>query len=391
MTINLASFMGHITLREVVGVTDYQTPSTGEQLNRMLELAIREMEAGALGISFGPFYGPGTTYEEMVALSKKVSSLGGCAASHARNATPPEDVEAVVEAISTAREADIPFIISHMGGPTFGHKSTGAALELITEAWEEGLKVISDFHPYDAFCTFLAAAVFDASPVDRFLELVDARISDIEAAGSIVIDGEIVMKAGEAFTSVEQFNALREKVKASEIPDPFIIGHVYKPHKTWLYYSFPYTMVENDGSIYIDPTTGKYAGHPRGAGSFARFLGYWVRERGVCDLMTALAKTSTLAAVWLGLENKGRVSVGADADLTLFDPETIVDKATYAEPGIPSGGIPYVILNGVLTVAEGELTGNTGGKVIRRTWTIPGKLLDQGGLPGAGVEDLGGG
>jgi N-acyl-D-amino-acid deacylase len=339
------------------------------------------MEAGAVGITYGPFYAPGSSYEEMLALAKEVSRLDGCAASHIR--TPPRrpmaDMESLNEALNTAREADLPFIISHMGAPHVGRKSTGTAMEFILEAREEGLQVATDCHPFDAYQTGLAAATFETPRSDY---------SDIEVATTVVINGEVVMKAGEPFSSPEQFHSIRDRVKSGEIPDPSVIGRLYPLHKTFMWLSAPITMVENDGAIRIDPATGKYSGHPRSAGSFARFLGYWVRERGVCDLMTALSKTSTMAAFWLGLEQKGRVQVGYDADLTLFNVDEIIDRATYTEPGQPSKGIPYVIVNGVLAVEDGELTGKQAGQVIRRTWKIPGALPPLGRLPRHGIDSL---
>jgi N-acyl-D-amino-acid deacylase len=390
MVINLASLAGHITLREAVGVPDAFSPPTEEQIAKMVELLAQEMESGALGITFAPFYGPGTTYEEMVTLAKEASRLGGCAASHIRYSFAPRDLEAIAEAISTAREANIPFVLSHLAGPTVSHKSTGMALELIAEALEGGLRIATDCHPYEASCTFMGAPVFDQVPIEEYLKMADLEIADLRVGSTVVIDDKVFMKAGEAFACPEQWTFVRSKLKTGEIPDPWLIEHIYKPYKIWLWYSYPFSMVENDWAIGIDPATGRYRGHPRGAGSFARFLGYWVRERGVCDLMTALSKTSTLAAAWLGLDSKGRIQVGCDADLTLFDPDKVIDKATYVEPGIPSSGIPYVIVNGVVAVSDGKLTGQLAGKVIRRTWEIPGIFPRQGDLPGTGIEDLGG-
>jgi len=378
---NLASYIGHRTLREAAGVTDPFAQASDVDAAKMVSMIAGEMEAGGLGISYGPFYAPGSSYEEMLALAKEVSRFNGCAASHIR--TPPRrpmaDMESLNEALNTAREADLPFIISHMGAPHVGRKSTGTALEFILEAREEGLRIATDCHPFDAYQTGLAAATFETPRNDY---------SDIEVATSVVIDGKLVMKAGESFGSPEQFHSIRDRVKSGEIPDPSVIGRIYPPHKTFLWLSAPITMVENDGAIRIDPATGKYSGHPRSAGSFARFLGYWVRERGVCDLMTALSKTSTMAAFWLGLEQKGRVQVGYDADLTLFDADQIINRSTYAEPGQPSQGIPHVIVNGVPAVENGELTGKQSGKVIRRTWKIPGVLPRPGRLPNQGIEYL---
>jgi N-acyl-D-amino-acid deacylase len=381
LVINVASYIGHRTLREVVGITDVFSKVAEGRVAEMVQLVAPEIEAGALGISYGPFYAPGTTYEEMLALGKETSRRGGGSSSHIRSSSSaPVDIEPVTEAINLAREADIPFIVSHMGAPTLARKSTGAALEFIFHAREDGLRIATDCHPYDAFQTALAAATFE-DPRDNY--------SNIEVATTVIIDGDIVMKAGESFSTPEQFHFIRDKVKAGEIPDPSVIGRIYAPHKTLLWLSSPITMVENDGAIRIDQATGGYGGHPRGAGSFARFLGYWVRQRGVCDLMTALSKTSSMAALWLGLDKKGRVQVGCDADLTLFDADKVVDKATYAEPGQPSSGIPHVIVNGEVAVDNGELTGALAGKVIRRTWEIPGILPELGRLPGRGIGILG--
>ena len=379
--VNLASFVGHITLRKVVGLPDAHTQPTADQIAKMVALVRQELASGALGISFAPFYGPGTTYDEMVALAREVSKDGGCASIHVRHSFAPKDLEAIEEAICTAREANIPLILSHLAGPTFSPNSTGMALELIAKALEEGLRITTDCHPYDALCTYMAAPIFDELSIEQYLEMADVQISDMRVGSTVVIGGEVLMKAGEAFQNAEQWRFVRGKLKANQIPDPWVIGHLYKLHKIWLWYSFPFTMVGNDGVIGIDSATGKYKGHPRGAGSFARFLGYWVRERGVCDLVTALGKTCSFAAAWLGLETKGRIQLGWDADLTLFDPDTVIDRATYAEPGVPPRGIPYVIVNGVVAVSEGTFTGQLAGKVIRRRWKVPGTLPKQGRLP----------
>ena len=223
LLINLASYSGHITLREAVGLTDVFLSPTKEQIEQMVKLVRSEMENGALGITFGPFYGPGSTFEEMVTLAKEVARLGGCVASHVRSAFPPKDVEAIIEAIDIARQSDVPFIISHMGGPTLGPNSTGIALELIMKAEQEGLKIATDCHPYDSSCTALGAAVFETPP-EQFLGLLNREISDLEVGSTVVIDGKLVMKAGEAFTSIDQFTEVRAAIKSGKILDPFVIG-----------------------------------------------------------------------------------------------------------------------------------------------------------------------
>jgi hypothetical protein len=257
-------------------------------------------------------------------------------------------------------------------------------------AMEEGVKLISDVHPYDAFNTSISAPVFTPPAFAEQLPQMGAQISDIRVQNSVVIDDEVVMKSLEPFSSIDQFNSIRNKVLAQEIPEPGIIGHFYPSHMTLTWMQAPFVMIENDGVVDKDRETGKLTAHPRIAGSYSKFLGYWVREKGVCDLMTGLSKSSTMAAVWLGLENKGRVNVGADADLVLFNPKTVIDKSTYEPDGalIPPDGMPHIIVNGILVVQDGQLTGNKPGKTIRRTWEVPGVLVNHGILPGTEIADL---
>lgn len=377
LIINLGTYTGNITLREAIGLKENDEP-TPEQVARMVEMVGQEMKAGALGISYGPFYAPGTTYQEMVDIAKEVVKHGGSAAIHVRYAIPPpKDIEACEEAISLSKDSGIPILISHRGGQVVFPESTDKLIDLITRARAEGIKVASDLQPYTASNTPIKAPVFDI-PLEPVAKVLGLSISDVSVASAVVIDGKTILKPGDPFVSFEQFYDIRNRVKAGEIPDPTVILHIYKPEKIALYFKAPFVMVENDGLIVKDPNTGKYTGHPRGAGTFAKFFREYVREQGICDLMTGIAKCSTMAAVWLGLDNKGRVQVGCDADLTLFDPEKITDKATYIEPGQPSEGIPYVIVNGILAVDRGKLTGSKSGRLIKRTWTVPGVLPELG-------------
>lgn len=389
LLINIATYIGHNTLREMVGVPSYRTPATPEQTAKMVAMLRQDMKDGALGVSFGPFYGPGCTYEEMLALAKVAAEYGGCASSHVRDAyTPGGAVESVNEAINTAREAKIPFIISHTGGgPTVVPRSSGPVLEAIYEARQQGLKLGMDLYGYEAQLTYLGAAIFDY-PLELLALIMEVKISDLSVANTVIIDGKEVIKAGERFSSIDQFNFVRNKVKKGEIPDPWEVGYLYKPAKLSFWMSNPLVMIENDNFIEIDEVTGKYYGHPAGSGAFAHFLGYWVREQGVCDLRTALARTSSDAASFLGLDKKGRVQVGCDADLTIFDAGRIIDKSTYTDPGQPSAGIPYVIVNGVVAVDNGNLTDAKSGQVIRRNWTVPGDYPNLGNQPAISVEAL---
>jgi N-acyl-D-aspartate/D-glutamate deacylase len=147
-------------------------------------------------------------------------------------------------------------------------------------------------------------------------------------------------------------------------------------------------MIENDSYIWYNEETGEFVGDPINVGSFAKFLGQRVRDEGACDWLTAIARVSTDAACFLGLDKKGRVQVGCDADLTLFDPNKIRANSTYKDINQPSTGIPYVIVNGVLAVDNNQVTGATAGKIIKRTWKVPGDYARLGAAPTSDVSVL---
>ena len=377
---NYAAYTGLNTLRGVVGVPDPVTPSTPEQLAEMVQLVAQEMEAGALGVSYGPFYGPGCTYEEMLDTASKCAELGGGAAIHVRYFI--DDVTGVNEAIQLATESSVPLIISHMGGPAFGNilfpAATGKATFFIAKALEKGVKLAADSLLYVDWMLPITSPSFEGAS-QELLDFFGYNIDDFLTLNKIVMDGSVYMDYNERFSSLDQFNFVREKALAGEIAVPSIVCLHRKMDVMWFWLSQPFVMVENDGAASRDPTTGEVVGYPRVAGAFSKFLGYWVRELGVTDLMTGLYKTSTMAALWLGLDKKGRVQVGCDADLVLFDPYTIINTADYqyAHPEAcltPPIGLPYVIVNGKLVVNNGELTGERPGEVIRRTWEVPGVI-----------------
>jgi len=372
LIINIASYAGHNTLRCHAGLDPY-TPANNKQLLMIIGMSKKDIEEGAVGISLGPFDGPGATFEEMVAVSREAVKLGGGASIHIRHSDPANDIKAIEEAIGVARKTRIPLVISHMG-PLLGHNHSGAALELIQEAREAGLKLATTCQPWDSFQLNFMSPIFDIPLKTLFEIFCGTKISDLLNYTDIVIDGKTVIRAGEKYKNIEQFNYIRKKVKAGNIPDPYVIGlNVYKHYKIFLWYCYPFTMLMNDTSDTDMDYKTLY--HPKNTGSFSRFLGHYVREQGACDLMSALAKTSSLAALWLGLKKKGRVQVGCDADLTLFDPLKIASRATYTKPDKSPAGIPHVIVNGVFVIYNGKYTGERPGKVIRRSWKVPGDVL----------------
>ena len=371
--INYASYCGHTSLRERVGAKNPYKAASPNQIEMMKAMAAQEMQAGALGISYGIMYAPGSSYEELLALAKVAANYGGLTAAHARCGwNSPEAVDSVKEMVQLSRGSGIPHQYSHIGSMAGYGEVMNQCLEVINASQADGIRICSDIYPYDAWETLLGSAILE----EGFFERYKCNYSDLEVGSDVAINGKVVLRAGERFTQ-ELFEEVRNLVLNDKINDPFVIGHIIKPEKVRLAMLNPYVMICSDGAVSQDSATGKLSGHPRTAGTYARFLGRYVREEGLMDLESALFKCSTLPAKVIGLKNKGKLSIGADADITIFNPDTIIDKATFGAGALtPPEGIEYVIVNGVITVSKGELVPDVmAGNPIRRTWVIEGYTL----------------
>ena len=371
--INYASYCGHTSLRERVGAKNPYKPATPKQIEKMQTMAAQEMQTGALGISYGIMYAPGSSYEELLALAKVAANYGGLTAAHARCGwNSPEAVDSVKEMIQLSRDSGISHQYSHIGSMAGYGEVMDQCLDTINAAQADGISVCSDIYPYDAWETNLGSAILDEGFFDRY----KCNYNDIEVGSDVVIDGKIAMRSGERFTQ-KLFERIRKLVLKGVIDDLFVIGHIIRAEKVKLAMLNPYVMICSDGCVKQDSATGKLSGHPRTAGTYARFLGRYVREERLMDIASALFKCSTLPAKVIGLKNKGKLSIGADADITIFSPDTIVDKATFGTGSLTAPeGIEYVIVNGVITVSKGSLVpGVTAGKPIRRSWVIEGYTL----------------
>lgn len=384
---NYATLSGNLTLRGEVGCS-HGEPESNPQIAEMLLLLERDLAAGAFGVSYGSFYDPGTTERAMTELAMTSRAAGGMAASHIRDViVQPLGIlffkDSLEEAIRTCRAAEIPYLVSHLTDMTYSG-STQWALDRIENAvLQGGLPLAADIIGYDTFKNdFFALTRFGEIPVRLLMLLVGVTANQFFMAEDVYVDDQLHMEAYERFDTIDQVEALATafeegRARAAEGSDSISVNiwcDIVKPEYTIMSLKRPFVFMGNDGGVSRNMSTNEIIIQPRTLACFSRLLGRWSREHGAISLEEAIFKATVAPALWLGLDKKGRLQEGCDADITVFDPDTIIDRAE-PEPDkldLPPEGIRYVIVNGQIVVEEGELTGNTPGRLIRRTWTIPG-------------------
>lgn len=295
---------------------------------------------GALGVGLPLQYQPGASRSEIFRMFQTAAEAGVTVFSHIRYAgvvEPESSIAAVQEMIADAAGSGGSVHVVHIGSSGLAQMPT--VIEMIDRAAAGGVDVTTEIYPYTAASTDIRAAIFDPG----WRERLAADYGDIEW----VATGERLDEAG--------FNE-RRALPASE--EARIIAHIIPERELGDAIAHPAVMIASDGVGYIDGRA-----HPRGAGTFARVLGRYSRDEGRLSLMEALRKMTLAPARRLedvapAMHGKGRLSVGADADITVFDPETVIDRATFAEPAIPSAGIPHVLVDGAFVVRDGELVEN---------------------------------
>jgi len=294
----------------------------------LLELLGNELKGGALGIGVPIAYYPGATREEVFNVYEFAAGKKTMIFTHVREGK----AIAVQQAIADAASNGTSLHIVHLNSVTLDE--IGLALRMIGNAQKQGLSITTEVYPYTAASTSIESALFD----EGWQQRMGITYKDIQWVAT-----------GERLTEAT-FTEYRKK-------GGVIIIHSMKPEWIEAGVSSPITTIGSDGMPYS-----KLA-HPRTAGTFARVLGLYVRDRKALTLMDALAKMTIRPAQRLEgiapvMRGKGRLQVGADADITVFDPNTIIDKATF-EGGLKfSEGIPYVLVNGTFVVKGGKTIGN---------------------------------
>ena len=298
-------------------------PATPEQVQRMQQRLRDELNAGGLGVGMGIQYTPGATRQEIIEMFRVAAERGVPVFVHSRG----DRVESVGEVIAAAAVTGAPLHIAHINSSCL--REAPECLRMVAGARGRGLDVTTEAYPYIAGTTQINSALFNPGWREKF----GMDYSDL-----------MIPNTSERLTK-ERF----EQLHASPQPQPIIMFNNTQAMVDQVIAN-PLTMIASDG----------VPGHPRNTGTFGRIFAQYVRERRSLVLMDAVRKMSYMPAIRLErstpeARKKGRVQVGADADLVILDPETFRDQSTFEKPAVPSTGVRYLLVNGTLVIDGGAI------------------------------------
>ena len=388
---NWAVFAGQGTIRREVLGTDDREPTLPE-LDQMRALVAEAMQEGALGLSTGLFYVPGsfTSTDEVIELSRIAATHGGIYISHLRDEA-QYLLDSVKETIRIGKEAGLPVQMTHH--KVISRDMWGQSVEslaLVDAARSHGVDITIDQYPYTASQTSIVALIPQWAQAGGTAELV-ARLADRETRRRI--KGEIVYRiehdrgGGDPSNVViglcEWDRSLEGKSLSEILTDRMVevtltnaaelvmeiiehggaraIYHAMDESDIERIMRHPVTTIGSDGGVSV---FGQGMPHPREYGTFPRVLGRYVRERGLMTLEEAVRKMTGATAKRLGFQDRGLLREGFMADIAVFDPDRITDHATFSEPHQYAEGIEYVVVNGVMVVDGGDHTGARPGRIL---------------------------
>lgn len=391
-SINFGTFIGHNTVREAVMGREDRAPGAAE-LEAMKQLVEKGMQDGAFGLSSGLKYIPGAYAEtsEVIELARVAGAYGGIYISHMR-----EEglglIQSVEETIRIGEEAELPAQITHhkaMGVEMWG--ASAETLALVDAANARGVDVTSDQYPYAASSTGISvlfpawsladsrevqlARLHDPATRARIKEGVvfnlvhdrggdnPSRIAIADCDWDSSLNGknfaEILRERGQP---VNMDTAAELAMEIQENGGCAGVFHAMSEEDVTRIMQHPRTMIASDGGIFAP---GEGVPHPRNYGTFARILAHYVRETQTIPLGEAIYKMSKMPAQRLGITDRGVIRVGAMADVAVLDPETVQDHATFEQPHQYATGVRYVLVNGIMVLKDGVMTGARPGRALR--------------------------
>jgi N-acyl-D-amino-acid deacylase len=390
VSVNVGTLLGQNNIRRAV-MGRANRVATEDELKRMDTIVHNAMQEGALGMSTGLIYIPGsyTPTEEIVRLAKIVSSYGGIYATHMRNEG-DSVVAAINEALHIGREANIPVEISHF--KVSGQQNWGRSketLSLVEAARREGLDVTIDQYPYTASSTSMSTLFPDWALADG-QDSINSRLANLQLRDSIKNSmkkslGNRGLKhwsyAVVAYystdtnyngKSIEEINKWLKRPYTTDSEAELIclmmekggagmVFHGMSEEDVKYFMKYPFNMFASDASIRI---FGRGAPHPRGYGTNARVLGRYVREQKVMPLEEAIRRMTSLPAQRFGLNDRGLLREGMAADIVIFDENSVTDQSTFDKPHQYSTGFSYVLVNGKITLEQGNHNGTRAGTIL---------------------------
>jgi N-acyl-D-amino-acid deacylase len=384
VSINIATLIGHNSVRAKAMGGDFDRPPSEAEMTVMNDLVRQAMADGALGLSTGLIYLPGvfSHTDEIAELAKVVSAFDGIYTSHMRH----EDsriFSALDELFQIARQAHVRAEVSHI--KLSGERAWGQAekvLAAIEMARAEGLDVTHDMYAYTASSTGLRQTIPEwafEGPTNKFAEVLSDPAQKSKLVGEMKqwlqargrndyayaviascpsdksLNGLNIVQAARKLRGSDSLDDQIETIFAIESHGPAdAIFHGINEEDLRTFLRHPNTMIASDSGL---PKFGVGVPHPRGYGNNARVLGRYVRELKVLRLEDAIRKMTSLPATTFRLKERGQVREGFWADLVVFDPEKVTDPATFEDPHHYATGIPYVLVNGVAVISKSEYTG----------------------------------